>query len=98
MTEFDGMLTDFDVLDGTLPADTGVEAVDIADTAPIAETEVWSADVWLEFETVEADVAGTTIVLPDPFQPATGFSAGAALGGYLARRRARRAARTAPAT
>jgi hypothetical protein len=94
MTEFDDMLTDIDLLGDALPEDT-FDDLDVVDPVDpdLATTDVWTAEVWWEFDTVETEVAGASIVLPDPFQPTTGFSAGIAVGGWLARRRARRAAR-----
>jgi hypothetical protein len=94
MMEFDDVLTDIDALEAVVPADSGLD--DPAAALPVdpgfATTETWTAELWWELEVVETEVAGSTIALPDPFDPATGFSVGAAVGGWVGRRRARRVA------
>jgi hypothetical protein len=95
MTEFDDLLTDIDLLGDALPAETGFEDLGVTDPVDpsVGTTEVWTWEAWWEFETVETEVVGSAIVLPNPFEPATAISAVAAIGGWFADRRARRSAR-----
>jgi len=101
MSELDDVLTDLDTLGDVLPADAGFDDPEVVEPvvpsaalAEVSTTEVWTTEVWWQFDFAETDIAGSSIVLPNPFQPASAFSAGAAVAGWRQRRRARRA--TAP--